>query len=316
MKWDIYMKKIKKEDIYSILALILQILALILQIISLLNPLKITLPLWIPSTVIFVSSIWIFWMWRFFKLKKDLANYEKLLANNLPMYGLMKYLFKGKKKKHKNLCQLYELQLQVSLVGDISKTSRNDLNFSWALHGINTEEQNLEKIYFRFSGENTTPFSALNFTYFDCTHKPSNCSLQGCEIVACNTCANKPGIYNQIEVDDTYSLIEMFMNTPIPPKHTFNIKLNYTWPQCYNSIRDYLILDPNNFSDKVEKLTVRIMLDGVIITEEARVKISKIQRNNVQMISLGKVPLDDDSKYFYKTLVPEKGFIYLVEIEN
>ena len=76
----------------------------------------------------------------------NLKLYETVLSQNVPLYGIAKYLARKsqeKKNDYTNNVQISHLELSVKLVGKIDANQNNTLEFWWRIKGGNKIKKRL-----------------------------------------------------------------------------------------------------------------------------------------------------------------------------
>lgn len=71
-------------------------------------------------------------------------------------------------------------------------------------------------------------------------------------------------------------MIKFNFNNQTRKGHTFTLKLECVWPQCCNSVCDFLLINPNNFATNINSITTRVECDNKIISKNSQVRLAEL----------------------------------------
>ncbi|MBQ3044565.1 MAG: hypothetical protein IJD49_01300 [Clostridia bacterium] len=293
-------------------------LAILLSIFSYINGKTIHI-LAIFVIALLVSFV-VYFRLKYKKTNSELKFYKATLNSNYPLYGIVNYISKDIPDEYKNnKCKLNRLTLDIRLINEIKKKRHNDLEVLWIHEGINISNENLDKIYQRIGGDSSTDFKHLKIEAFSCKENNSCCeNLKKCDLAINKLCADR----NKMNVEDvpkfssaTFHLLKMEFTTPISPNNEFKIKLKYCWPQCFNPTFDFLLIDPKNFAENIQKLNIIVRTDGQILTKNSVVSLNSLNPKTNEHFVDGKFEYDNDSQAFiFEKALSEQNKIYYVKI--
>lgn len=270
-------------------------------------------PLYIVILLLIIFNVAILLVSK--KKNSNLKLYETVLSQNIPLYGLAKYLAKKteeKKNDYINQVHITQLDLCVTLKGAIDITKNNDLEFWWKIKGNNNSNEEVESFNMRIGGDNAITDQGLALVAYECNIEECK---GACELDT-TTKNNQRITTEDIIKQHTYQHIKFNFRNPLKPNETFDICIKYIWPNCYNSICDFLLIDPNNFSKDIGRITIRVCCDGVIIKDTSIVKLYKLDLATISYKLVTTIKYAESNNNFYYNFSPEKEHLYYIIIEN
>lgn len=288
---------------------------------------SINILLLITFLVIFLSTILIQYI-IYKKISNKLHVYDELLNSEYPLYGIVNYLSRKKKidskNKINNTYQLDELSLCVRLANNIEKNKHNDLLINWDFNGINEGEEDLSKINLRIGGDSSTDYSKLNLLASQCNlNQNSICEKYSAQLLCpseherckySNSQKIRCSIVKELS-SATFNLLEFYLVKPIKPHHMLKMKVSYVWPQCFNPIYDYLLIDPQNFGVGVKILRINIICGEIIIKSTSQVVLYEVNYSIFKKNGKGLFEYNTKSKSFkYELQTVDSNCLYYAEI--
>ena len=264
------------------------------------------------------------------RYQRKIKVYEDLLDFHIPLYGLVNYIAKKQNQFNDRnellpQCRAKAFVLKMKISGEPLKNRNNDVCFTWYLTGNNTSDSEAGSIPFHIGGDASTKFDDINFAAYDCSLQNNTEALEcqyGFPFWKCpeqSDCADERKMNINMGVDNlVYYQIKLQFINPIKENNDFRVKVQYTWPQCYNAICDFLLIDPNNFAKNSEEIGFIIEPDGIVIKKESTMiqTYSYNLKSNVQK-DLGRIKYSTLEKSFIKYIKhPSKDTIYYITIVN
>lgn len=256
------------------------------------------------------------------KYKHSLETYEKLLEKNIPLYGLINYIYKKNSSSDTyDNKQIYinQLYLNLQLSGEIQAGKNSDLQYSWLFDGNNSSSADVGSFYLRIGGDSLEQISNIGLNCVDCSGN-DNCKFNG-QLEKCNSeydCSNLSANWEIISNNSlsTLNLLKVNFNNKIQPNDKIKLKISYVWPQCYNCNQDYILIDPNNFARKIHEIIINIKIDNIIIKTSSKVHLYSFDVNSNSIDSEGKFNLINEQKTFKRSIIVKENKIYFATIEN
>lgn len=258
------------------------------------------------------------------KVKRRLDVYERLLKYPIPLYGIINYIAKQKvsKSSYQNEgVHLKQITLAVGLKGNILENKNNDLGYSWSFEGINCSNKNLGRFYLRIGGDSAVDFDNLGVECIDCSAEMGECtfSTKMSECSQMENCLEKRNAYfikNEVENSRTLYILDIKFIERKRMYDELKLKVMYTWPQCFNCKYDFLLIDPGNFAEKVDKIRVSVVVDKIIIKSDSMVQLFSINNENSAIENEGRIFFEHKSDSFEREWDVEPRKIYFITIEN
>ncbi len=261
--------------------------------------------------LIVFSCVLFYYYWN---NKKTLSLFESLGNERASLFMVIKMILN---KDHlTNEAQIDHAVLEVEVVNakpnsDVYRENY-DMKFTWTLNGKNTTGKDLDKLYFRLAGDNTTNLNTINFKAIQILeeHKYSH--------------TNHEMNYDKHAsiLKENFYILPLEFYKKLLPNEKFTLTVSYTWPKCYNALLDHLILAPFNFSKKpLDSFEVHVKIDDNIITKDAYVRLYRMIAQSTKLRTFeGIQTLDVVEKPFPHFTTPavicEDKYLYFVEIRR
>ena len=269
---------------------------------------------WIVIALLIVVNLSLIWL--FIRTKQQLNMFKVILSNKIPLYGLLNYLFKKNDEsgtQYINNLKITSLSLTAKIAGDIVENKDNDLMFKWKIDGCNTEEEEVNSFYIRIGADSSIRKDDIIINALDCTNCKDNSNCLSCKLSDEETINRK--MFVEIEFETrTYRILKINFTNPIKQGYTFSVRLKYVWPQCYNSVCDFLLIDPNNFSTSIDSVSTELECDNKIIKKHSQVNLAELDKTSAKTNFVKKLEYKDDS--FKYTFTPKNKKIYYLVILN
>ena len=248
----------------------------------------------------------------------NLKLYETVLSQNVPLYGIAKYLARKsqeKKNDYTNNVQISHLELSVKLVGKIDANQNNTLEFWWRIKGGNKNKENVDNFNMRIGGDNSLDTNDLKLEVYECQSCKNNNCKHKCMLNNSEKHKQKLTV-NYILAQHTYRHIQFDFRKPLHTNEMFDVCIRYIWPNCYNSICDFLLIDPNNFSESIRSISTEICCDNIVIKESSTVKLYKLNIETTSSELVTTIPYDGSHNNFKYEFCAEETCLYYIIIEN
>lgn len=300
------------EQKISLAGIIIDLLGLLLSIIMSFNDDNTIF--WIIIAVLIIVNI--VFILLFLNSKKQLHMFKVILSQNIPLYGLLNYLIKKKDEngsKYVNNLKILSLTLKAKLVGDIREKKNNDLLFSWTINGSNIQEEPISSFFLRIGADSSVNDDNLVINAYNCSECKKQTNCEECCLSDEEKINRKMLITKELNTK-TYRMLKLNLNEPVHQGHTFTVRLEYVWPQCYNSVCDFLLIDPNNFATNIDKIKTRIECDNKIINKSSQISLAELDKVAAKTSIIKKISYKDNA--FEYAFTPENKKLYYLVIIN
>lgn len=253
------------------------------------------------------------------KKGQQLKRYETILSQDIPLNGIIVYLHKKYKEKrcsYKNDVHISKLSLSAQIVGDINDDHNNDLEFTWKISGGNRRRKNIDSFNIRIGGDAAASRDELKISFLNCKHcdKKELCKMS---CIQNSSERAKRSLENEIIYKShTYQHTKVKFEKILKKNETFETYINYTWPNCYNSMCDFLLIDPNNFSEKIGEIEIEVFADDKIITSLSRVNLYQFDLESAKCQEIKQIKYNESTKSFKYSFCSSNSNLYYAVIKN